>query len=119
MVSDLTVIKHNHPRSKYPTHDSGIQWQPRDLPPVMPQGRLQKIPRTILSIHQETYQQFYVQGGGESGGRLRLGIQLKLQKCTKTLGCSTMVCLRGCNPGGQLSNQLAATIGNIAKIRWL
>ena len=24
MVSDLTVIKHNHPKSKYPTHDSGI-----------------------------------------------------------------------------------------------
>ena len=29
MVSNLTVIKHNHSKSKYPTHKSGITWQPR------------------------------------------------------------------------------------------
>ena len=44
MVSDLTVIKHNHSKSKYPVHKCGITWQPRVHPPVTPQGRLQKIP---------------------------------------------------------------------------
>ena len=28
MVSNLTVMKHNQPKNKYPTHDSGIMWQP-------------------------------------------------------------------------------------------
>ena len=35
MVFDLTVIKHNHPKSKYPTHESGITWQPRVHPPMI------------------------------------------------------------------------------------
>ena len=73
MASNLTVIKHNHYKRKYPTHDSGITWQPRVHSPVTPQGRLQKIlcvysiqPSGNLSDNLRT-------GGGESGRGLRLG----------------------------------------------
>ena len=33
MVSDLTVIKYNHSKSKYPTHESGVTWWLRVHPP--------------------------------------------------------------------------------------
>ena len=42
MVSDLTVIKHNHPKSKYPTHKSGITWQPWVHLPVGSPRRIRK-----------------------------------------------------------------------------
>ena len=114
MITNLTVIKHNHPKSKYPTHDSGIIWQPWVHLPVTPQGRLQKIP-LVYSIHSSGNLSAILRtGGGESGGGLQLGIR---SKCSKTLCCSTLGCLR-CNSGGQLSNQLTAAIGNKAKMRW-
>ena len=62
MVSDLTVIKHNHPKSKYPTNDSGITWQPRVHSPVTPQGRLWKIP-----------QDYSIQPSGNLSAILRTG----------------------------------------------
>ena len=74
-----------------------------------------KCPGTILSSHQETYQQFYIQGGGESGEGLRLEIR---SKWSKTLGCSTFGCLSFCNGVRQLVDWLAAAIGNNAKMCW-
>ena len=70
MVSDLTVIKHNQPRSKYPTHNSGITWRPwvhlsRTLTKNT-QGLFYPVVRKPIS--NSTY------GGGESGGGLQLGI---------------------------------------------
>ena len=77
MVSDLTVIKHNHPKSKYPTHDSGITWQPRVHLPVTPQGRLQKIPWDYSIQPSGNLSAILCLGGGESGWGLRLKIRLK------------------------------------------
>ena len=53
---------------------------------------------------------------GESGGWSQLKSRLN---CFKILGCSTLGCQRGCNAGGQLSNQFTAAIGNMAKMCWL
>ena len=74
MVSDLTVIKHIHSKSNYPTHDSGIMWQPQFHPPVTPQGRLQKIP-LVYSMHRSgNLSAILHTGGGESEGWLQLRI---------------------------------------------
>ena len=62
MVSDLTVIKHNHSKSKYPTHESGITWQPGSIRQSRHKDAYEKYPGTILSSRPETYQQFYVWG---------------------------------------------------------
>ena len=73
LVSNLTVIKHHHPRSKYPTHDSGVQWQPQVHLPVTPQGRLQKIPHDY-SIHSSEYLSAILRlvgGESEEGYNLR------------------------------------------------
>ena len=40
MVSDLSVIKHNHSKSKYPAHERRITWQLWVHPPVTQQGHL-------------------------------------------------------------------------------
>ena len=115
MASNLTVLKHNHSKSKYPTHDSGITWQPRVHLPVTLQGRLQKIPWVYSIQPSGNLSDILRRGGGESGG----GLQLESRsKWFKTLGCSILGCWRGCNAGGQLVNWLAAAIGNNTKMRW-
>ena len=77
MVSNLTVIKHNHPKSKYPTHERRITWQPQVHPPVTPQGRLQKIPRDYSIQPSGNLSAILRFGGGESGGGSQLEFRLK------------------------------------------
>ena len=60
LVSDLTVIKHHHPRSNYPTHDSGISGSPGSIRQSRHKDAYEKYPGTILSSHPDTYQLFYV-----------------------------------------------------------
>ena len=89
MVSNLTVIKHNHSKSKYPTHDSGITWHPRVHLPVTSQGRLQKN-TWDYSIHPSGNLSAILRTrGGESRGELQLRSQLK---GLETLGWSTLGC---------------------------
>ena len=73
-VSDLTVIKHNLSKSKYPAYERRITWQPRVHLPVTPQGRLQKIP--ILLCRKITK----LIGDQTSGKELERGIRRTAMK---------------------------------------
>ena len=55
MVSNLTVIKHNHPKSKYPTHESGITWQPGSIRQSRHKDAYEKYPGTIRWENHQTY----------------------------------------------------------------
>ena len=62
MVSDLTVIKHNHPKSKYPTHDSGMTWQPGVHLPVLTCSSFQTYVGNKSIVASMTFKDFLATG---------------------------------------------------------
>ena len=69
MVSDLTVIKHNHSKSKYPTHESGITWQPGSIRQSRHKDAYEKYPGTIRWENPQTDQESKTWGKTAEGNQ--------------------------------------------------